>query len=106
MGVSNYEELKRHIEHKVEVAWYGDGRENPDNVAIECMDCGEVLLDFDRDTEPLKTLTHEDLISLLEISLRFLLDDDRREDSIKDVLDISDDEVERLKKVVTDYMSG
>ena len=47
MGANNYEELRRHIGHKVEVVCYGVDGEEPDNVAIECEDCNEVLLDFD-----------------------------------------------------------
>ena len=101
MGVSNYEELKRHIEHKVEVAWYGDGRENPDNVAIECMDCGEVLLDFDRDTEPIKTIPTKDFDTILEIARVCLT---LWDGGIGDEMDISDDELHRLKKVLEDYL--
>ena len=57
MGVRTYSELVEHTGHNVECAWYGD-KSNPHNVAVECMDCYEVLLDYDnpdkvdrRDTE-------------------------------------------------------
>lgn len=48
MSAFNYEELKRHVGHKIVCVAYGDPEE-PANVAIECEDCGEVLLDYDRD---------------------------------------------------------
>lgn len=49
MGMANdYEELRRHIGHKVVCVCYGKDSQAPDNVAIECEDCGGVLLDYDR----------------------------------------------------------
>ncbi len=53
MGVTGFLDLKRHIGHQIEVVGYGS--RNPEtqeideifNVAIECLNCGEVLLDFD-----------------------------------------------------------
>ena len=55
MGVSSFNDLKEHIGHRIECACYVDRREvdedgNPliVNVALECVDCFEVLLDFDR----------------------------------------------------------
>lgn len=45
MAVSNFEELSAHLGHEIEVADYGNGQ----NIAIECMDCFEVILDFDRE---------------------------------------------------------
>jgi len=53
MGCSSYKDLKRHIGHKIVVACYGTNEEriegNPQNVAIECETCNEVLMDFDRE---------------------------------------------------------
>ena len=40
-----YEELKRHIGHRIVVSAYGE-IDDPVNVAIECEDCAEVILDF------------------------------------------------------------
>lgn len=37
----------RHVGHEVEIACYGD-REAPQNVAVECITCNEVLVDYDR----------------------------------------------------------
>ena len=50
MGVTNFEELKRHIGHKIVCVSYGGEKfeREPWNISIECEDCGEVLLDFDR----------------------------------------------------------
>lgn len=47
MSAFNFEELKRHIGHKIECVVYGGNQ----NVALECMDCNEVLLDYDKDEE-------------------------------------------------------
>ena len=44
MSVNSFDELMTHKDHLVEVVTYGDP---PVNVAIECLICGEVLLDFD-----------------------------------------------------------
>lgn len=48
MSVSSFKDLKHHVGHEVEVVTYGDP---PVNVAIECLDCNEVLLDFDREED-------------------------------------------------------
>ena len=55
-----YEKIARHIGHNIEVATYGDPIVN---VAVECMDCHEVLVDAnsccDHEHEP-HFCTHED----------------------------------------------
>lgn len=48
MAVQNYKELKTHLFHRVRIVAYGKP-EVPQNVAIECEECQEVLLDFDKD---------------------------------------------------------
>ena len=45
MSVTSYEELKWHIGHKIECVRYGH---NAENVALECVDCSEVLISFDK----------------------------------------------------------
>lgn len=45
MAVQNYEELAQHQGHAVEVVVYGDHQ----NAAVECVECYEVLFDFDND---------------------------------------------------------
>lgn len=58
MGAHNYEDLIRHVGHKIVVATYGDiGMDHKKqgsgrmfkvhNVAVECETCHEVILDFD-----------------------------------------------------------
>ena len=44
--IKGYEDLKKHIGHDIELAYYGELPE-PDNIAIECLTCMEVLIDFD-----------------------------------------------------------
>jgi len=41
-----YDELRNHIGHRVVVVGYGPPDEAPVNVAIECEDCGVVIMDF------------------------------------------------------------
>lgn len=47
MGCHSYDDLKRHIGHKVVVSCYG-GRDDPQNVAVECETCYEIIMDFDK----------------------------------------------------------
>ena len=47
MGAHRNADLARHVGHEIECAAYGDASE-PDNAAVECMDCCEVLCDADR----------------------------------------------------------
>jgi hypothetical protein len=51
MSAFNYAELRRHIGHKIACVCYGLDHAEPENVAIECEDCNEVILSFDRPTE-------------------------------------------------------
>jgi len=46
MAAHNYEDLKKHIGHKIVCVGYGD-LDNPANVAIECETCSEVILSYD-----------------------------------------------------------
>jgi len=48
MSADSYKELKRHIGHRIVCVWYGN-KENPENVAVECEDCCEVLMDYDKE---------------------------------------------------------
>lgn len=43
--MQTYSDLIQHAGHQVEIATYG----NLDNVAIECLDCYEVLIDYDKE---------------------------------------------------------
>ncbi len=48
MSVHDYASLYAHRGHRVVIAEYGDHGQDPDNVAIECVDCNEVLSSYDR----------------------------------------------------------
>ena len=49
MGSHSYEDLRRHIGHKIVCVGYGATTSTlPVNVAIECEDCCEVLMDYDK----------------------------------------------------------
>ena len=45
MSAQNYGDLANHYGHYLDVAIYGD----QENIAIECVVCSEVLLDFDNE---------------------------------------------------------
>ena len=50
MGIANYTELVTHVDHNIHVVQYGRHQ----NVAIECLTCMEILVDYDiheRDSE-------------------------------------------------------
>jgi len=55
LSVNSFEELMQHKEHKIKIVTYG---EPPKNIAIECLDCNTVLMDFDNTTDELE-LTDE-----------------------------------------------
>lgn len=46
MSVYDFNSLKDHVGHNIEVVLYGEDR----NVSIECITCNEVLLDYDNPT--------------------------------------------------------
>lgn len=46
MSAFDYDSLRAHIGHKIECVCYGKKGQDPHNVALECVDCGEVLTDF------------------------------------------------------------
>jgi hypothetical protein len=47
MGAHSYSDLRNHVGHKIECVTYGDPND-PENVAVECTTCNEVLMDFDK----------------------------------------------------------
>jgi hypothetical protein len=47
MGAWDFESLKNHVGHKIICVGYGDSKDY-ENVAIECVDCDEVLMDYDK----------------------------------------------------------
>src|SRR5687768_12384767 len=52
MGVHSFDELRPHVGHDIACVLYKDRLSGvEDNVAIECTDCNEVLVDFDNGDE-------------------------------------------------------
>ncbi len=47
MSAHSFETLRPHVGHKLECVTYGDN----ENVVIECTDCNEILLSFNKDEE-------------------------------------------------------
>ena len=48
MSANSFEELRTHVGHKIVCVCYGD---TPDNVAVECETCNEVLVDYDNEKD-------------------------------------------------------
>lgn len=55
MSALDFNDLKRHHGHEIQCVLYGNSPEaHPqpdDNIALECIDCYEILLDYTRDPE-------------------------------------------------------
>ena len=51
MAATDFNDLLRHVGHKIVCITYNtyDEKKTPVNVAIECENCQEVLLDYDKD---------------------------------------------------------
>jgi hypothetical protein len=49
MSASNFDELYRHYGHQVVVAHYTDEEGKVIGVAVECEECYEVLMDYDKE---------------------------------------------------------
>lgn len=49
MSASCFHDLVQHVGHEIAVVFYG-AEENPDNAAVECVTCSEVILDFNNDS--------------------------------------------------------
>jgi ribosomal protein S27AE len=64
MAVSTFNDLNEHVGHHVKVNTYGTKDGAVYNVAIECMDCNTVLLDFDNeDVHPKQCGTCEEIFT-------------------------------------------
>ena len=48
MSVNNYKELHKHKGHNIMCVSYGN---DEINISLECKDCNEVLIDFNKDDE-------------------------------------------------------
>ncbi len=47
MSAYDHKSLKAHVGHEIECVTYGDG----ENVVLECIDCGEILLSYDEEED-------------------------------------------------------
>jgi hypothetical protein len=69
MSVSNFEDLLRHTGHPVQVQNYIDNDGNVINCSIECIECNEVLINFDKDQIlfqiPCSSITRDDVANAL-----------------------------------------
>ncbi|TRZ51292.1 MAG: hypothetical protein D4S01_05105 [Dehalococcoidia bacterium] len=48
MSAHSYNDLRAHIGHKIACVCYGADGEDPENIALECEDCSEVLVSFNK----------------------------------------------------------
>ena len=51
MSAQNFNDLIAHEGHEVTIHTYLDTHGEPINASVECRECFEVLLDFDRDED-------------------------------------------------------
>ena len=51
-----FERLRTHVGHDIECAVYGKNNSPTQNVAVECVTCGVVLIDYDRARKKLNRL--------------------------------------------------
>ena len=63
MSAQNYSDLAVHFGHSLTVALYGEG----DNIAIECEECSEVLLDFDNEDEDFNRNSSEETTNVTSL---------------------------------------
>lgn len=51
MSAQSFDDLARHAGHQVEVAEYLNHNKEAVNAVVECVDCSEILLDFDKEED-------------------------------------------------------
>lgn len=51
--MADYATLDRHFEHLIRISSYAEGQ----NLAIECLDCFEVIIDYERELNNGETFT-------------------------------------------------
>ena len=51
MSSTSFKELYQHYGHEIVCARYTDSEGDVANVALECVDCNEVLMDYDNEKE-------------------------------------------------------
>lgn len=98
MAAYDFNSLVVHAGHEVVVSTYVEG-DVVANVAVECLDCGEVILDFDN-PDRVDQSENGDIRRFLEIASLALGSDEFRSD-IGMTLNLSDREIERLRRKVS-----
>lgn len=86
MGVHSGADLLRHVGHTIECVTYGP-HGSPANVAVECEDCCEVIIDFDVPPANSVSLTDAQLAVVREaceeILLRWRADAEEDDDGLE-----------------------
>jgi hypothetical protein len=90
---NSYKGLLAHVGHDVKIVEYRQPNdplyieEDPDNVALECIDCGEVILDFDRDGETRVLIDSEEIVSVYVAMWKALGDDSEALNEMRELLE-------------------
>lgn len=90
---NSYEGLLAHVGHDVKIVEYRHPNdpayfpEDPVNVALKCIDCGEVVLDFDRDEETRVLIDSEELVSVYVAMWKELGDDSEALNEMRELLE-------------------
>lgn len=95
---NGFKDLLEHRGHRIDVVSYGD-YEDPDNVAIECESCGEVLLSINAPEDVTESLRHEEKVTLMEAGRLALSNEE-----ILGEMDLSDEAAANLKDKIENIM--
>ena len=95
MPINSFDDLIRHRGHKIGCVTYGTPERN---VAVECEDCNEVLLDFDKNDEKSYVVT-----SVCKDDLREAF---RGKAKMRKIIDeLTDEQMQRIaRKMEDDYV--
>jgi hypothetical protein len=99
MSAFNHEELLRHAGHNIACVTYGEG----ENVALECEDCNEVLLDYDRPSEfkEPESFFPDHQVSDIEMNLE-AINEERRLEGLDEIY-LSFEQLETLIENINDF---
>ena len=79
MSSSNIKELFKHQGHRLGLVYYGDNLEDSWSTTLECLDCGEVVLEFFEDNGVIELGPKDGHIFASQIAKTLL----RRDDEIR-----------------------
>ena len=97
MSAHDFQSLRNHVGHPVEVVTYGQN-DHVSNVAVECLDCNEVLLDFDN-PDDLNKSEDGDIEKILRVARLALHRDEVCADVVQ-FLNMSEDELGRIMRKI------